>query len=174
LIWPREVQVGAANGKRFAHPGAGIVEEEKQPIVTCTYDGAAIRLGQDRTDLLRLKVCRWLDWRPFCGDCEDSMVLLCPPDIVAEQVLDKAVEGGETPVPCRDAVATGGFEMREKRQNRIDPNIIQTKAGHGPADMVSKEAEEQAQGVCIHSQRVRACTAHPLEMVPEVGLNEQQ
>lgn len=102
------------------------------------------------------------------------MVLLCPPHIVAEEVLDKAVKGSETTVPRGDAVATGGFEIREKRQYCIDTDVIQTKAGYGAAYVVSKEAEEQAQGVCVHSQRVRACAAHPLEMVPEEGLNEQQ
>jgi hypothetical protein len=56
------------------------------------------------------------------------MVLLCPPHIVAEQVLNKAVEGGETAIPRRDAVATGGFEVREKRQYCIDTDVIQTEA----------------------------------------------
>jgi len=102
------------------------------------------------------------------------MVLLCPPYIVAEQVLDKAVEGGEAAIPRRDAVATGGFEVRKRRQYRIDTDVIQTKAGHGATVAVCEETEEQAQGVCIHSQRVGACAAHPIEMVPEVGLNKRQ
>jgi hypothetical protein len=115
LIRSREVQCGTSNSERLAHPSAGIVKEEKQTVVTCADDGATIRLGQDGADLLRLKV-RWrLDWRPFCGDCEDSMVLLRPSHIVAEQVLDKAVDGSETAVPGRDAIATSVFEMREKR-----------------------------------------------------------
>jgi hypothetical protein len=70
------------------------------------------------------------------------MVLLCPLYIVAEQVFDKAVKGGEAAIPCRDAVATGGFEVREKRQYCVDTDVIQTKAGHGAAVVVSKEAEE--------------------------------
>jgi hypothetical protein len=110
--------------------------------------------------------------RSLRADVKDALILACVRDIVSNQVLDEATDGGKPAVARSRRVGARRLKMIKELQHRLRTNVINLKAMDLPFDAPGQEQEEETQCVAVGADRVRTGTSRTPEMGVEVRLYE--
>src|SRR2546427_58281 len=99
-----ELQIGASDSERFANPGASVVQEQQERMITRLAGFSTIDLLEHSFHFFGLKIgrdtgCGLLRWQR-----EHLLVLGSTNGIVAHQMAKETMDGGKTHVARGSAV----------------------------------------------------------------------
>jgi hypothetical protein len=151
-----ELDVLSPDGERFADTGTCVVEDKEESAVANTSGSCAFRLPQQDTRLLWLEIAGWTTLRAFGGHCEDLSILLRVAWIVAQDMLDEAVDGCEPAISRTSAVASHPLEMVQERQHHVRAQVLHVQFTDGSAPLFGDEDEEEPQPVAARRNKARS------------------
>jgi hypothetical protein len=75
--------------------------------------------------------------------------LVGAPNVVTNEVLDKTMECGQTPIARRNAVSSNVFEMCQEGNDYVGAKIVEPKARHWAPLALSEKAKEQPESISV-------------------------
>jgi hypothetical protein len=108
---------------------------------------------------------------PFHGDRQNPPILLSTADVVTEQMLDEAVDGGEPTVARGRCVAAVALQMLQEGQDGLMADILELQPRRRTAEVVGKEQEVQPKSITVSTHSVLADAVDETEMVAEITLD---
>src|SRR5882724_11918997 len=171
---PRTIQteVAGAHRQRFADPGARIVEEQEQRMVTTATWRTGVDCSNHGPGLIRLEVCDCSVSRPFGTNRQYAPVLAGARDVVLQKVLYEATDGRQPTVPRHGGVAALRFDVVQEFQHGFGLNVIEIEICDCFAFVASQEQEEQLQRVAVGPYGVAASSPSGAQIVEEEALGQ--
>ena len=169
-----QVKIGRRERERLADASTRVVQEQQQGVVALSERSAPIRLGENGTHLLGLEVLDDACPGLLASKRENPLVLRRTSDVVSEQVLDEAADGGQPAIAGGRRIAPSRFEIIQEGEYGVDGDVIDAKVRDGATRACAEEQEEKAEGVAIRAHGVCARAANPAQMIVDVGLDENQ
>lgn len=166
-----KTEVINGEGKNLGDTRARIEEQQQERVVANARGRPSVGLLQDRSNVLRLKVGDHAAAGTLRANCQDALVLTGTSDITAKEVFNEPMERGQTAVAGRGCVSSRHLQVVEEGENGFHSDVVELETGDGPAHMLREEQQEEAKGVTIGSDRVRARAASALQVVPKVRLD---
>jgi len=106
-----------AYAQRFADPGAGVVQKEKQCMISATAQTRSIRLRKNIFDLLGFEILCGRDPRSLARDGQHPLILLCTRQIVLQEMLEEAANRRQANITTARCVGALSFQVREERHD---------------------------------------------------------
>lgn len=167
MIWDYKLKISLAYGERFADPGTGVVEQQQQSVVALARAGATVGLGQQAAHLVRLKESGQRTSGAFGRKCEHSRVLVGSGRVLTQRMLKEAAKCDTTAVARRYAVVPMILERLQKSPYHVGIQVDDSESRNRNSAAVGRKLQEESHGVAVCGYRMRARSAHFLQMSAE-------
>ena len=162
----------APQADEFGHPQPRLDRHQQQGPVPAADPGRPVRRRQQRVDLLRREVFDQPPLVALAGDGQDAAALVGVGRLLERDVLEEGMDRRQACVAAPGAVAAFLLEVIEEVADEGRVQILEGQLRRGLPQSLFGEPQEQAEGVPVSGDGVRAGPALPQETVGEERLDQ--
>ena len=162
-----EAYVGAPQRNELGDTRPGVVQRQQEDVVPPTAVGRAVTAGQDGVHFRPRQVVDLSSWRALAGNRQDTRRQVETLRRAQRCEADEGADGGQTRIAGLNAVGAILFEVVEERQDHRRIEVVERECIGLPLTVLIEKREQQAEGVAIRVDGLRADGSLLHEMVGE-------